>query len=253
MFAGVVALLSILGIHEGFRLLFPAGGLQEGGLGRVSTMRRLSLELLAYGAGVLIIYGAFRKSPPLMMMVVALNLMAVAFFAMTRFDGTGAALEPVFRQSLAVVYVPLFLAHLVLIRNSDAGQTWIYFMLCVVFAGDMGAFYAGTYGGRHKLCPSISPGKTLEGAVGGLASAVAVGFLFRSLFLPHLPPGLSLVFLMTMETAAQMGDLFESMLKRAAGVKDSGGIFPGHGGVLDRMDALLFAAPVGYVFKEFLL
>jgi len=89
--------------------------------------------------------------------------------------------------------------------------------------------------------------------VGGLASNLVVGLLIQIIFLPELPLGLSAVFFVTLGIAAQLGDLFESMLKRAAKVKDSGGIFPGHGGLLDRIDALLFAAPVGYLFKEYLL
>ncbi|PIP35786.1 MAG: phosphatidate cytidylyltransferase [Desulfobacterales bacterium CG07_land_8_20_14_0_80_52_14] len=252
LFMLVVAAVSILGVHESFRLLFSGHGSRDFESDPGPAGPGIPLRILAYGAGPLILYGAFRGAP-LMMIFYALNLMIAGLIAMTQFDGEGKVLEPVFRQTFTVLYVPVLLAFLVLIRNGDKGAVWIYLMLAVVFAGDIGAFYVGTYFGKHKLCPSISPKKTIEGGVGGLASNLVVGLLMKIIFLPELPLGLSVVFFITLGIAAQMGDLFESMLKRAAKVKDSGGIFPGHGGLLDRIDALLFAAPVGYLFKEYLL
>jgi len=126
-------------------------------------------------------------------------------------------------------------------------------IFCVVAAGDIGAFYVGTCWGKHKLCPLVSPGKTVEGSLGGLASNLAVGYIVAYLLLPSLPPVKAAVFFIALGVAGQIGDLFESMLKRSAGVKDSGNLLPGHGGLLDRIDSLLFAGPVAlgmilYVF-----
>lgn len=251
-FAVVVAALSVLGVHESFRLLFPGTARAEAGADPDAAALERPLRLLAYGAGPLLIYGAYR-SPPLILVFLALNLMAAGCILMSRFDGGKRALAPVFRQVLAVLYVSGFLAHLVLIRNTESGVVWIYMILAVVFAGDIGALYVGTFLGKRKLCPSVSPKKTLEGSAGGLASNLVVGVLFKLVFLPGPPWVLSGIFFIVLGIAAQLGDLFESMLKRAAGVKDSGVIFPGHGGLLDRIDALLFAAPVGYLFKEWIL
>jgi len=111
----------------------------------------------------------------------------------------------------------------------------------------------GSYFGQHKLCPTVSPKKTIEGALGGLAASLGSGALIKHFFLPLLPWGLSLLFFLSINIAGQVGDLFESQIKRVAHIKDSGAILPGHGGVLDRIDALLFAAPVAYIFKEYLL
>jgi phosphatidate cytidylyltransferase len=136
-----------------------------------------------------------------------------------------------------------------LLRSGNDGTTWIFFLLFIVFSGDVGAFYAGRFFGRHKLSPAISPGKTIEGSVGSLLTSMVVGFGFYSIFLPHLNPLAVLALLACVNPAAQAGDLFESQLKRSAGIKDSGSILPGHGGMLDRIDALLFAAPIAWVFK----
>lgn len=122
-----------------------------------------------------------------------------------------------------------------------------------MFAGDIGALYAGTYLGRHKLCPSVSPGKTIEGSLGGLAGNVVVGAAIKLIFFPRLLWGESILFFLILGVVGQIGDLYESEFKRAAGVKDSGVILPGHGGLLDRIDALLFALPVAYFFKKFML
>jgi phosphatidate cytidylyltransferase len=128
---------------------------------------------------------------------------------------------------------------------------WIFLLLILVFLGDTGAYYVGSYFGQHKLCPAVSPNKTIEGSVGGLAASLGAGALFKHFFLPLLPWGLSLLFFFSIGIAGQVGDLFESQLKRVYKIKDSGTLLPGHGGVLDRIDALLFAAPVAYFFKEY--
>jgi phosphatidate cytidylyltransferase len=161
-------------------------------------------------------------------------------------------LETVKYQVQGIIYIPLLLLFLVLIRNGADGMLWLALVLCVIFAGDTSAYYFGTYLGRHKLAPAVSPGKTIEGAVGGLVANIVVGAAFKALFLPDLPWVLSIVFFLVVGITGQAGDLFESALKRTSNIKDSGGLLPGHGGFLDRIDALLFAAPVAYFFKEYL-
>lgn len=145
----------------------------------------------------------------------------------------------------------LFGAYLALVRTDapfavgthQAG--WLLFPMCVIFAGDTGAYFAGRAFGRHKLAPIVSPKKTWEGAAGGLVASVAGGLLAWSLLpLPEtMTPAWVLLFAVPGAVLGQVGDLAESLLKRSAGVKDSGWILYGHGGVLDRVDALLFAAP----------
>jgi phosphatidate cytidylyltransferase len=146
------------------------------------------------------------------------------------------------------VYAGLPLALLILIDLRPKGSIWIFFLLTVIFAGDTGAFYFGRLIGRHKLYEVISPNKTWEGAIGGLIASIVAGSLFIRLIGPCTMSLKVLILVVVLSTAGQVGDLCESMLKRSHGVKDSGRILPGHGGILDRIDGLLFAVPVLYIY-----
>ena len=127
-----------------------------------------------------------------------------------------------------------------------AGNVWIFFLLAVVFASDTGAFYFGRFFGKHRLHPAVSPGKTWEGAVGGLLCALIPVYVFQAFF--HAGKVTVFFLALALAVVGQVGDLSESLLKRACGVKDSGGILPGHGGILDRIDGLIFAIPVLYAY-----
>ena len=156
-------------------------------------------------------------------------------------------------QIAGFLYVPSLLGHLILIRQWTYGAGWIFFLLVVVFSGDTGAYYVGKRFGRHKLSPKISPGKTVEGAGGGLLGSLVGGGLFEALWSLECTLVAIMGLAVPIAVCAQVGDLFESMLKRSVGRKDSGAILPGHGGILDRIDGLLFAAPVLYYLKVFLI
>jgi phosphatidate cytidylyltransferase len=207
------------------------------------------LSGISYVAGTALIWGASRQSFGLLFWVLVLNVIGAGILTVVRFGTDPRGGDRLARESLGVIYVSLLLSCLVLIRNSVDGPAWILIIICLAFAGDTGAFYAGTYLGRRKLCPAVSPNKTIEGAIGGLAASTLVASAVKYFLLPSLPWGTSLVMFVLAAAAGQTGDLFESVLKRAAGVKDSGAILPGHGGILDRIDALLFVAPVALFFK----
>ncbi len=148
--------------------------------------------------------------------------------------------------AMGFLYIGLPLSLLVLVDRAPRGNLWIFFLLTVIFLGDTGAFYCGRLLGKHKLYVSVSPGKTWEGAVGGLASSVLGGIFFSQTFSLHASVGTIAVVAGVLSIVGQVGDLAESMIKRIYGVKDSGNILPGHGGFLDRVDSLLFAIPVCY-------
>jgi phosphatidate cytidylyltransferase len=149
---------------------------------------------------------------------------------------------------LGVLYLGLTLGPLSMTRLLPLGEWLIFFLLLVTWASDTGAYYVGTLYGRHRLAPTISPKKTVEGLVGGLISAIIVGYATRWWFLPELS-GLDCLVLATLLTITGLwGDLAESAMKRSVGTKDSGGILPGHGGMLDRLDSLLFTAPAFYYY-----
>ena len=178
---------------------------------------------------------------------------------------------------LALPYIGLPLLLLALMRQSTRGWIYVLFTFLAVWAGDTAAMYVGKSMGRHKLSPRISPGKTVEGAVASLLFSVVVCCLFahyapeiasalgkihvlaenpESLVLetpayPRAPLWLAALLAVLINAAAQLGDLLESALKRGAGVKDSGTLLPGHGGILDRIDALLLAVPVAFLLFLF--
>jgi len=150
--------------------------------------------------------------------------------------------------AFGVFYVAWLLGHLILIRRMADGSFLIFFLFLVTWANDTAAYYVGTFLGRHRMAPRISPKKTWEGAVGGLVGSVAAALACRAWFLDSLGMADATALGLLAGVAAPLGDLCESVLKRSAGVKDSGGIIPGHGGVLDRVDSLIFTAPVLYYY-----
>ncbi len=147
-----------------------------------------------------------------------------------------------------ILYVSLTLGHLLLTRTLPGGEYLIFFLVLVTWAGDTGAYYAGVTLGRHKLAPVVSPNKTIEGLVGGLVLAVVVAFIAQRWFLPTFTTLDCVATGLLLTGVGVLGDLSESAMKRSAGVKDSGAVIPAHGGMLDRLDSLLFTAPTFYYY-----
>ncbi len=153
------------------------------------------------------------------------------------------------RRALGLVYIALPITFLFLIAVLEPhGRLWLLLLLIVVWANDTFAYFTGRLIGKHKLSPEISPGKTIEGAVGGLTGGGLVAYVFN--YYANLMPAAHWIIALSIVIgiAGIFGDLGESLLKRSAGVKDSGSLIPGHGGILDRMDSLLFPAPILYYF-----
>ena len=147
-----------------------------------------------------------------------------------------------------ILYIGLTMGHLLLTRALPDGVFLIFFVALVTWAGDTGAYYAGIAFGHTKLAPAVSPNKTVEGLIGGCLLAVAAAVAARYSFLPVFTAAEAACLGVVLTLAGLAGDLSESMLKRSAGVKDSGALIPGHGGVLDRLDSLLFTAPTYYYY-----
>ena len=142
-----------------------------------------------------------------------------------------------------VVYAGMGIGALGALRGLPAGLNWVFLAILLTFGNDTGAYFAGRFLGKHKLYVTVSPNKTWEGFFGGMAFAVVLAALARATFMPQLVWADALGLGIPCSILGPAGDLCESMLKRAYGVKDSGKIIPGHGGLLDRVDALLFNAP----------
>jgi phosphatidate cytidylyltransferase len=172
----------------------------------------------------------------------------MTFFMLTHSEPSKEWTTYIGKAVLGPVYVGLPLAMLVLIDIRPNGKMWIFFLLTVIFANDTGAFYFGKLFGKHKLYEAVSPNKTWEGAVGGVLCSIIAALWFMHLL--GLQPIEITIFILVLALSitSQIGDLSASMLKRNHGVKDSGKILPGHGGMLDRIDGLLFSIPILYLF-----
>ena len=243
MFALLIALVCLLSLREYFQMTFC----------RNARGNYPPLAILGYATGLSIIWAAYSDSAAFILLIIAINFLLSGFFLLPHFKTEPAIVDAVAIQIQGMVYIPVLIASLIRIRNTDAGILWIFFLLAIVFAGDIGAYYAGSYLGRHKLCPSVSPKKTIEGSIGGLCANLLVGGVIKAMFLPLLPWPACMVMFLLIGAAGQTGDLYESALKRSVQIKDSGTLLPGHGGMLDRIDALLFASPVALIFKEYIL
>jgi phosphatidate cytidylyltransferase len=221
----VTALVALLCFHEYSAI---AAAYRLGTLGPLGYVAGLGVLLLPQGAG----------AP-----VIAVTLAALAL-ALRADDLRTAILRAAFLV-LGVVYIFGCWRYAPLLHEQN--RYWLLYALVVNWIGDIGAYYAGHKLGRHKLAPVVSPGKTWEGS----AASLAASLIFGLVFLNRLIPAVSLLEAVVLTTAAniagQFGDLSESALKRGAGVKDSGTILPGHGGMLDRVDSTLFTLPVVYL------
>ncbi len=242
-FIGLMGFACICSLWEFYRIVFNADG----------DILRSVVIWWGYVVGLGIIVIAHIAGSESVLVLLALNLVIVGLMSLFLYKSTPSIVNVIPKQVQGIVYIPLLLSFLVSIRRDPDGMTWIFVLLAIIFAGDISAYYVGSYLGRHKLNPAVSPGKTIEGAIGGLAGNLAVGSLAKFFFLPALPWGLSILFFLAAGLAGQVGDLFESEFKRSSKIKDSGGILPGHGGFLDRIDALLFASPVAYFFKVYII
>ncbi len=161
-------------------------------------------------------------------------------------------LASVAASAFPVLYIGLPIGAIVALRRTtDAGP--LLLLLAIVVVSDTAQYYTGRLLGRRPLAPAISPKKTREGAMGGLVAGSVITVLLARWWLPEASPVAAAALGLIVAAAGIVGDLFESQLKRGAGVKDSSALIPGHGGVLDRIDSWLFAGPVFYVFVRYIL
>jgi len=153
--------------------------------------------------------------------------------------------------AFGVLYIGFTLSTVASTRLLAGGERLVLFLALVTWAADTGAYYAGTLWGKHPLAPSISPKKTIEGVGGGVGLALLAALVAQIFFVPELSLTDMVILGLLLTAAGLIGDLCESAIKRRSGVKDSGNILPGHGGMLDRLDSLLFTAPAFYYYVTY--
>lgn len=243
VFAGVIALVVVLAQYELYRMVlgvgrprsedpFPLAGL---GLG------------MAFGAGLIMALYSPSRNVMLPFLVTALVMSAGAVSLRL-----GHELRAAFVHAAAVVfgvgYVAWLLGHFVLLRGLPGGEWWVLWVLWVTWIGDGAAYYVGRAVGGRPLAPRISPKKTVSGGIGGVVGSAAAAVIGAAWFVDGVTWLEAGALGVGMGILGMIGDLVESMIKRSSGVKDSGNLIPWHGGILDKIDGLLFTAPMLYYY-----
>jgi phosphatidate cytidylyltransferase len=229
---------------------------------KVGCKPQVILRYGGYGAALVVLSSFLFEEPSLAVgAMIALSIVSLAA-ALGSPEQIKLSLISVSSTVFGVIYVALLPGCLIGVRvlpdvvgrltAPHLASKLLTMFFAMVMLTDTGAYYVGRSIGRHKLAPRISPGKTIEGAIGGFATAVLTGFLCKFVFFHEIPIVHALALGAAIGSVGQIGDLAESMLKRGAGVKDSGNLLPGHGGMLDRVDSILFCAPILYYYARLL-
>ena len=256
--SGLILIFVVLGIVQyGSPLLFVAlvtAAVLVGWMEYCKLLRHMGIEINPIVGGILcllLVFCFYRNDFYLVWLAVCLMSLFITWYA------SGSALEDALNQVaysfLGVVYVSGLMSYFILLHGMDHGNHILYYLFMVIWSGDIAAYYVGKTIGKTPLAPKISPGKTLEGSGAGLVGSVAGGVAAHFLFFETLPLNHCLIMALLCGTMGQIGDLAESLFKRRAGVKDSGSLIPGHGGVLDRLDSLMFAGPAFYSYHALFL
>ena len=236
-FSLLVILLSLLGLEEFYRMALPS----RRGEGRLAAV-----------AGASALCTIFSGNPVLALLALTALVLAFCLVALFRLQEIPKAAADAALVLMGFLYVPLLLGHLIMIRMLPHGVSWIFLIMVIVMAGDSAAYYVGSSIGKNRLYPLVSPKKSVEGSIGGLAGSVIGALIAKYTFFPELAVADCIATALILGVLGQLGDLFESLMKRSCGVKDSGTIVPGHGGILDRLDSILFAAPAAFYYAYFL-
>lgn len=231
-----MALLSVIGIAEFYRMALPE--------------RKLELPLAAVAGSALVLI-PLAGNDKLLIPGIGLLFIGFSLLFLFRIRSIETAARDAAFALLAFLYIPFLLMHLVLLRQTPFGIQWLIVIMLIVMTNDSAAYYSGSAFGKHRLYQLVSPKKSIEGAIGGLLGSLVGTMLAKFTFFPQLTFTDAVVTAILVGMVGQAGDLFESLLKRSFGVKDSGTIIPGHGGVLDRLDSILFAAPITYYYVLF--
>ncbi len=229
--------MSAIGISEFYRMALP-----------LRTVERT----LAIPLGSTLIFTPFTGSDRMVSVVIGMLFLTFSLLFLFRIRTIESAAHEVALALLAFLYIPFLMMHIVLLRQTAYGVQWLFVIMLIVMTNDSAAYYTGCNFGKTRLYPLVSPKKSIEGSVGGLIGSLCGTMLAKYTFFPQLTLFDAIVMALVIGMVGQAGDLFESLLKRSFSVKDSGTLIPGHGGVLDRMDSILFAAPVTYYYVLFI-
>jgi len=250
-----IPIFGLIGYGPVWSWLIPVGLASVLGLWEYESLMPLGASLnwervLYYSVGMVMPGAAFLGSAWGLHACLVIGLFLAFFGLLLGSPNDSSALTRVVHRAFAWLYIPYLLSYVPLLGASEEARAWVFFLLLVIMAGDAGAYYFGRSFGSRKLYEKVSPKKTVEGSVGGFLCSVVLGCIYGALFIDGMSLAKILLLSAVLSLVGQCGDLFESMIKRMSGKKDSSRLLPGHGGVLDRLDSLLFAFPAVWFFAE---
>ena len=195
----------------------------------------------------------FNSSAQTVLEVIVLASLTIFLLYIPKIRSDAFDVQPVMKVIFGFLYIPVMMSYLIWLRLDDNGVRWILFVIVLAFSGDVAAYYIGRTFGKKKLIPRVSSGKTVAGTVALIIGSTFCCFVYGLIFIPQISPVHTIILGCCGSVIGQLGDLCESIIKRASGVKDSGFILPGHGGILDRLDCLIFIGPFTYYYKIFII
>lgn len=235
----VIVLVIVGGVWEYNSIVFGAGFLKE----------KIESILFAILIPVTLYMGDFQ----VLAAVLAFMVMAVFIVFLWRVSEQTFDVLSVAKVVFCMMYIPLLTSHFILLRKIESGIYWIILVLVIAIIGDTVALYVGKTFGKRKLIPLVSPGKTVEGTIGLVVGATVAACVFGYFFMPSVPVFHFVILGLIGSMIGQLGDLCESAIKRNYGRKDASSLLPGHGGLLDRLDSLIFVAPFVYYYRIFVM
>jgi len=216
--------------------------------GKARPLARAGI-ILAAAVPLAVFFAVEGRKPEWAVLALLIAVAVSSAAALGAIDSVEGAISRISITGFGIFYLGGLFSLQLFLRQGPAGADWLLLAYLATWCVDIGSYLAGSVLGRHKLSPVLSPGKTWEGAAGGVVFAVAAGWLAGTAVLGLFGPLTAVLYGVAIAVAAPAGDLVESVWKRDAGVKDSSGIIPGHGGILDRFDSLLLTVPVTLVFR----
>lgn len=235
----VILLVIVGGVWEYNSIVFGAGFLKEKSTGIIFA---ILIPLVLY-------QGNFH----MLTAILAFMVMAVFIVFLWKVSENTFDVLNVAKVIFGIVYIPLLTSHFILLRKLESGIHWIILVLVIAIIGDTVALYIGKFFGKRKLIPLVSPGKTVEGTIGLVIGSTVASSFFGFFFMPSISIFHFLILGFVGSIIGQLGDLCESAIKRKYGRKDASSLLPGHGGLMDRLDSLIFVAPFVYYYRIFVM
>jgi len=237
--AAIITIFIIGGVWEYNRIVFGKGFLKE----------KIEIYIFAVIIPVVVFFGTSQ----LLVAVLTFSIICVFILFLWSVKESTFDVLLVAKVIFGIMYIPLLTSHFILLRLLENGVYWILLVLIIAIVGDTAGLYIGKYFGKNKLSMLVSPGKTIEGTIGLVFGSVSGCLIFSYFFFPDVSSVHILIISFVGSIIGQLGDLCESAIKRNYGLKDASSLLPGHGGLLDRMDSLIFIAPFVYYYRIFVI